>query len=45
MKVIDIKLIDVKIVEMDVFGDYCGFFIESYLKVKFVEYGLDYDFV
>ncbi len=45
MKVTDTKLTDVKIVEMDVFGDHRGFFTESYSKAKFAEHGLDYDFV
>ena len=34
MKVIDTKLQDVKIIEMDVFGDHRGFFTESYSKAK-----------
>ena len=41
MKVIDTKLQDVKIIEMDVFGDHRGFFTESYSKAKFAEHGLD----
>ena len=45
MKVTDTKLTDVKIVEMDVFGDHRGFFTESYSKAKFAEHGLKYDFV
>ncbi len=45
MKVTDTKLTDVKIVEMDVFGDQRGFFTESYSKAKFAEHGLKYDFV
>ena len=45
MKVYDTKLQDVKIIEMDVFGDHRGFFTESYSKAKFLEHGLDYDFV
>ena len=45
MKVIDTKLQDVKIIEMDVFGDHRGFFTESYSKAKFAEHGLDFDFV
>ena len=35
MKVTDTKLTDVKIVEMDVFGDHRGFFTESYSKSYF----------
>ncbi len=45
MKVTDTNLTDVKIIEMDVFGDHRGFFTESYSKAKFVEHGLDFDFV
>ena len=45
MKVTNTKLTDVKIIEMDVFGDHRGFFTESYSKAKFAEYGLDFDFV
>jgi len=45
VKVIDTKLQDVKIIEMDVFGDHRGFFTESYSKDKFAEHGLDFDFV
>ena len=44
MKVTDTKLTDVKIVEMDVFGDHRGFFTESYSKAKFAEHGLKYAF-
>lgn len=45
MNVIDTKLQDVKIIEMDVFGDHRGFFTESYSKEKFAAQGLDFDFV
>ncbi|EGP5124855.1 dTDP-4-dehydrorhamnose 3,5-epimerase [Enterococcus faecium] len=45
MKVTETKLKDVKIIEMDVFGDHRGFFTESYSKEKFVEAGIDFDFV
>lgn len=45
MKVIDTKLTDVKLIEMDVFGDHRGFFTESYSKEKFASHGLVYDFV
>lgn len=45
MKVTETKLTDVKIIEMDVFGDHRGFFTESYSKAKFEEYGLNFDFV
>ncbi|MBP2098402.1 dTDP-4-dehydrorhamnose 3,5-epimerase [Enterococcus rivorum] len=45
MRVIDTKLQDVKIIEMDVFGDHRGFFTESYSKEKFSKHGLNFDFV
>ncbi len=45
MKVTETKLKDVKIIEMDVFGDHRGFFTESYSKEKFVAAGIDFDFV
>lgn len=45
MKVIDTQLQDVKIIEMDVFGDHRGFFMESYTKEKFREAGIDIDFI
>ncbi|WP_435541565.1 dTDP-4-dehydrorhamnose 3,5-epimerase family protein, partial [Bacillus paralicheniformis] len=45
MKVMDTNLADVKLIEMDVFGDHRGFFTESYSKEKFAEEGIDYDFV
>ncbi|MGB3159729.1 MAG: dTDP-4-dehydrorhamnose 3,5-epimerase [Carnobacterium sp.] len=45
MKVLDTNLQDVKIIEMDVFGDHRGFFTESYAKKKFIENGIDIDFI
>lgn len=45
MKVKNTKLQDVKIIEMDVFGDSRGFFTESYSKQKFETFGLNFDFV
>lgn len=45
MKVIATKLQDVKIIEMAVFGDHRGFFTESYTKEKFMEAGIDIDFI
>ncbi|MFJ1626545.1 dTDP-4-dehydrorhamnose 3,5-epimerase [Marinilactibacillus psychrotolerans] len=45
MKVIKTKLQDVKIIETDVYGDHRGFFTESYTKGKFVEAGINYDFI
>lgn len=44
MKVIDTKLQDVKIIEMDVSVIIVAF-TESYSKAKFAEHGLDFDFV
>ncbi|MCI3028752.1 dTDP-4-dehydrorhamnose 3,5-epimerase [Desemzia sp. C1] len=45
MKVLNTNLQDVKIIETDVFGDHRGFFTESYTKEKFVEAGIDIDFI
>ena len=45
MKVIDTKLKDVKIIEMDVFGDHRGFFTESYTRQKLSNAGIDIDFL
>lgn len=45
MKVIETKLQDVKIIETDVYGDHRGFFTESYTKEKFIEAGIDFDFI
>ena len=45
MKVIDTKLDGVKIIEPKVFGDNRGYFMESYNKERFTEFGLDYTFI
>lgn len=45
MKIIETKLKDVVILEPDVFGDYRGFFFESWNKQKMEDAGLFYDFV
>lgn len=45
MNVIETNLKDVKIIEMDVFGDHRGFFTESYTKEKFSEVGIEIDFI
>lgn len=45
MNVFDTQLQDVKIIEMDVFGDHRGFFTESYTKEKFLEAGIAIDFI
>lgn len=45
MKVIDTKLDGLKIIEPKVFGDNRGYFMESYNKERFTEFGLDYTFI
>lgn len=45
MKVTETKLKDVKLIEMDVFGDHRGFFTESYSKEKFAAQGIEFNFV
>ena len=45
MKVFDTKLIDVKIIEPDVFEDKRGFFTESYTNEKYKKLGIDFNFV
>jgi dTDP-4-dehydrorhamnose 3,5-epimerase len=45
VNVIETNLQDVKIIEMDVFGDHRGFFTESYTKEKFLEAGINIDFI
>jgi len=45
MKKIDTKLSGVYIIEPEVFGDYRGFFMESYNVNKFQQLGLDYLFI
>ena len=42
MKVTDTKLTDVKIVEMDVFGDHRGFFTESYSNMTLFKTTIHY---
>ena len=44
MKIIDTPISDLKIVELQVFGDERGWFTESWNQSKFKELGLDYDF-
>lgn len=44
MKTIKTPLSDLKIVELQVFGDERGWFTESWNQSKFKELGLDYDF-
>ena len=45
MKVYDVKLKDVKIIESDVFKDERGFFMESYSDEKYKKLGIDFNFV
>lgn len=45
MKILNTKLQDVKIIETTFFGDHRGFFTESYTKDKFIEAGIDIDFI
>ncbi|MDH2881569.1 dTDP-4-dehydrorhamnose 3,5-epimerase [Bacillus cytotoxicus] len=45
MKIIETKIPDVVILEPKVFGDYRGYFMESYNKKFFDELGLNYEFI
>ncbi len=45
MNIIETKLDGVLIIEDKNFGDHRGWFKETYNKQKFLEHGLDYDFV
>ena len=45
MNILETTLQDVKIIEMAVFGDHRGFFTESYTKEKFLENGINIDFI
>jgi dTDP-4-dehydrorhamnose 3,5-epimerase len=45
MNIIKTKLDGVLIIEPAVFGDHRGYFMESYNKKRFVEQGIDYDFI
>ena len=45
MKILNTKLIDAKIIEMDFIYDNRGFFVESYSKKKFEKNGLFFDFL
>ncbi|MGP1514126.1 MAG: dTDP-4-dehydrorhamnose 3,5-epimerase [Gemella haemolysans] len=45
MKVFDVKLKDVKIIESDVFKDERGFFMENYSDEKYKKLGIDFNFV
>lgn len=45
MKFTPTKIPEVMLIEPDVFGDERGFFMETWQRQKFVEAGIDYDFV
>lgn len=45
MKVIKTKIPEVLIIETDVFGDHRGFFTETYNKKRYIEAGIDTEFV
>lgn len=45
MKKIETEVLDVYILEPDVFGDHRGWFMESYSKKKLEDLGLNYDFI
>lgn len=45
MKVFETKLKDAKIIEVDVYGDHRGFFMENYTESKFREHGIDIEFI
>jgi len=45
VKIIPMQIPEVLLIEPDIFGDNRGFFMESWHKQKYVEAGLDVDFV
>jgi len=45
MKILNTKLLDVKIIETDIYGDHRGFFTESYSKSKWEQEGIDIEFI
>ncbi|WP_162163938.1 dTDP-4-dehydrorhamnose 3,5-epimerase [Acholeplasma hippikon] len=45
MKKIETEINDLYVIEPQVFGDYRGWFIESYNKEKFMEIGFNYNFI
>ena len=45
VKITETSLPGVLLIEPKVFGDHRGFFMESYNKKLFAEYGLDFDFI
>lgn len=45
IEVLNTKLTDVKLIELSVFGDNRGFFMESYSDKDFKEAGIDFNFI
>ena len=45
MKVIETEIKDLKIIELDIYKDYRGFFVERYNRKSFVNAGIEDDFV
>lgn len=45
MKILDLDIPDVKLIEPKVFGDERGFFLETWSRRDFLEHGMDIDFV
>ena len=45
MKVIPTSIPDVKLIEPDVLADHRGFFMDTWQRRKFIEAGIDFDFV
>jgi dTDP-4-dehydrorhamnose reductase/dTDP-4-dehydrorhamnose 3,5-epimerase len=45
MKIVETKFKGLKVIETDVYGDNRGWFTETYTKSKFIDNGIDFDFV
>ncbi|MGB4437972.1 MAG: dTDP-4-dehydrorhamnose 3,5-epimerase family protein, partial [Sedimentibacter sp.] len=45
MKVISTKFKGLQIIETDVYGDNRGWFTETFTRNKFIDHGIDIDFV
>ena len=45
MKATDLELPGLKLIELDVFGDHRGFFVERFNRAKYLELGLQVDYV
>ena len=45
MKVIETKIPGVLIIETDVYGDHRGYFTETYSKPKYIQFGINVEFV